>query len=369
MREMLSISFKNFLVFCTTPQSISLAIFLVVFSLFSLFISVVIKRISKQDICWQRRLFNSVRLPVFFQSVGILSLLLIGGFLSLFSKEFPGQFFHYYLLIMELFLVVWVLMNLISQIESHLVYRSIHSMKRDGNELLKEKNLIGVFGKLVRLFLIVLAAVIFLNIFRINLNGLLAFGGAATVVIGLAAKDILANFFGGLIIHFERPFLVDEWISSPDRDIEGVVEEIGWRLTRVRTFDKRIIYVPNALFGNLVIRNPSRMSHRRIQMNIPIDYRSWEKTTIVVSEIKEFLLSDPEIDDDQLIIVNCSSIESSSLNIYVYCFTKSIGFAKFCLVRERILLSIMNLLKSHTIKLARPVYDVKISDGSLSNGG
>ena len=74
----------------------------------------------------------------------------------------------------------------------------------------------------------------------LSISGLLAFGGVGGLIVGLAAKDLLSNFFGGMMIFFDRPFRVGEFIKSPDRNIEGIVEKIGWRLTVVRTFSKNV---------------------------------------------------------------------------------------------------------------------------------
>ena len=97
-----------------------------------------------------------------------------------------------------------------------------------------------------------------------SISGVLAFGGIGGIAVGFAAKDLLANFFGGLMIYLDRPFSVGDWIRSPDKNIEGTVEEIGWRLTRIRTFDKRPLYVPNSTFTQISVENPSRMLNRRI---------------------------------------------------------------------------------------------------------
>ncbi len=127
-------------------------------------------------------------------------------------------------------------------------------------------------GKLIRLALIITGGLVVLQTLGISVSGILAFGGIGGIAIGFASKDLLANFFGGLMIYLDRPFEVGHWIRSPDKQIEGVVEEIGWRLTRIRTFEKRPLYVPNSVFTSIVVENPSRMSHRRIYETIGIRY-------------------------------------------------------------------------------------------------
>lgn len=96
-----------------------------------------------------------------------------------------------------------------------------------------------------------------------SLSGVLAFGGIGGIAVGFAAKDMLANFFGGLAIYLDRPFIVGEWIRSPDHEIEGTVEHIGWRQTRVRAFNKNPIYVPNSLFSTIVVETPTRTRSSR----------------------------------------------------------------------------------------------------------
>lgn len=72
-----------------------------------------------------------------------------------------------------------------------------------------------------------------------SLSGLLTFGGIGGIAVGMAGKDVLSNFFSGIMLYFDRPFSIGDWIRSPDRNIEGTVAEIGWRITRINTFDHR----------------------------------------------------------------------------------------------------------------------------------
>ena len=75
-----------------------------------------------------------------------------------------------------------------------------------------------------------------------------------------------------MFVYLDRPFAVGDWVRSPDREIEGTVENIGWRVTRIRTFDKRPLYIPNSIFSQIAVENPSRMSNRRIKETIGIRY-------------------------------------------------------------------------------------------------
>ncbi len=91
------------------------------------------------------------------------------------------------------------------------------------------------------------------------------------------------------MIYFDRPFKVGDWIRSPDRQIEGTVERIGWRMTSIRTFDKRPLYVPNSVFSNIVVENPSRMLNRRIFETIGLRYDDADKVPVIIDEVREML--------------------------------------------------------------------------------
>ncbi|MGB2248933.1 MAG: mechanosensitive ion channel family protein, partial [Alcanivorax sediminis] len=100
-------------------------------------------------------------------------------------------------------------------------------------------------AKLLRVSVIITAMLIILQTLGYSISGVLAFGGIGGMAVAFAAKDLLANFFGGMMIYLDKPFRVGDWVRSPDRSIEGTVENIGWRLTRIRTFDQRPLYIPN----------------------------------------------------------------------------------------------------------------------------
>ena len=104
-------------------------------------------------------------------------------------------------------------------------------------------------GKLLRTAVMITTVLVIMQTLGFSISGVLAFGGIGGIAIGFAAKDLLANFFGALTIYLDRPFSEGDWIRSPDREIEGIVESIGWRLTVIRSFDKRPIYVPNSVFA------------------------------------------------------------------------------------------------------------------------
>ena len=159
-------------------------------------------------------------------------------------------------------------------------------------------------------------------------------------------------------------------VRSPDRNIEGVVEHIGWRLTTIRTFDKRPLYVPNAAFTTIAVENPSRMHNRRISETIGIRYVDVSGMAEVVADIRSMLENHEDIDQDQTLIVNFLAFNDSSLDIMVYTFTKTIEWVRFHEVKQDVLLRISEIIESHGAEVAFPTRTLHLPDGVrvASNG-
>ncbi|GAL05654.1 small-conductance mechanosensitive channel [Photobacterium aphoticum] len=183
---------------------------------------------------------------------------------------------------------------------------------------------------------------------------MLTFGGVGGLIVGMAAKDLLANFFGAVMIYFDRPFQLGDWIRSPDRNIEGTVEQIGFRVTMIRTFDKRPLYVPNSVFSSIVVENASRMTNRRIKQTVGLRYQDAEKVEGVVKDIKAMLTLHDDIDTTQTMIVSFDNYGPSSLNILVYTFTKTVGWVEYKEVQQDVMLKIVEIVKEHGADFAFP---------------
>ena len=224
----------------------------------------------------------------------------------------------------------------------------------DSEQTRMDPTTLTALAKLLRLSVIISAALIALPTLGIEITALLAFGGVGGIAVGFAAQDLLANFFGGLMIYMDRPFAIGDWIRSPDREIEGTVESIGWRLTVVRTFDKRPLYIPNAVFNTLALENPSRMSNRRIKETIGIRYQDASKIGVIVAAVKTMLENHEEIDTTQTLIVNRVSYAPSSLDFFIYTFTKTTNWIRFHEIKQDVMLKIIDIVKSHGADFAFP---------------
>lgn len=255
-----------------------------------------------------------------------------------------------------LFTITWFLLRLIKGTEQLMVA---------GNSGI-DQHTAQAIGKLIRLALIITALLVTLQSLGYSISGILAFGGVGGIAIGFAAKDLLANFFGGLIIYLDRPFKVGDWIRSPDKELEGTVEDIGWRITQIRTFDKRPLYVPNSVFTSIIVENPSRMSNRRIYETIGIRYDDMTQMEAIVEEVRVMLSNHPEIDTGQTMIVNFNEFSDSSVDFFVYTFTKTTNWVKFHEIKQEILLKISAIIEQHKAEIAFPTTTLNLPAGAQS---
>jgi MscS family membrane protein len=256
--------------------------------------------------------------------------------------------------------ITWFVVRFINNVE-----RGIIAQKRAKNEPI-DVTTVDAIGKLLRISVLITAVLVGMQSLGFSISGLLAFGGIGGLAVSFAAKDMLANFFGGLMIYLDRPFAVGDWVRSPDREIEGTVEEIGWRLTRIRTFNKRPLYVPNGVFTQIAVENPSRMTNRQISETIGVRYDDFAHVGAIVNDIKEMLRNHPEIDQDQTLIVNFLQYGPSSLDLMVYTFTKTTVWVTYHEIKQDVLLKIGEIIEGYGAEIAFPtqtLHVVKDSNG------
>ena len=250
----------------------------------------------------------------------------------------------------------WFLVRFIERTEKNIILKK----EARGEEI--DRTTANAIAKLLRISVIITAFLVMLQTLGYSIAGVLAFGGIGGIAIGFAAKDLLANFFGGLMIYMDRQFNVGDWVRSPDREIEGTVENIGWRLTRIRTFDKRPLYVPNSVFANIAVENPSRMTNRRIKETIGIRYDDVSKMEAIIDDVKKMLQEHEDIDANQTLIVNFNEFASSSLDFFIYTFTKTTNWIRFHEVKQDVLLKVIGIVESHGAECAFPTSTVHIPD-------
>lgn len=217
-------------------------------------------------------------------------------------------------------------------------------------------------AKLAQLIVVLLAALMLLETLGFSISGVMAMGGVGGIAIGFAAKDLLSNFFGGIMIYWDKPFREGDWIRSPDRQIEGVVQEIGWRLTRIQTFQNRPLYVPNAVFASIAVENPSRMTNWQITTQLGLSYDDSERIAPVCDEVRAMLKAHPGIDTTQSLVVRFDAFAASSLNLLLDCYTKTTDWNEYLRVQEDVFLQIIAIVTRHGASFAFPTQTLYTPD-------
>ena len=261
-----------------------------------------------------------------------------------------------------LYAITWFLYVLVRNVENNI----IENARRDDREI--DRTTVKALGRVVRITIVVTAALVGLEALGFNIAGLLAAGGIGGLAIGLAAKDMLANFFGGVTVFIDRPFGIGDWILLQEKGIEGVVEEIGWRQTTIRKFDKRPVYVPNAVFTTASVENPSRMTNRRIFETIGLRYKDIIQMDTVTAAVHEMLVTHPEIDENQTLMVNFNAFNQSSVDFFIYCMTHTVNWQHYHQIKQDVLLKISEIVLANNASIAYPTRTLELESISEFSG-
>lgn len=215
-----------------------------------------------------------------------------------------------------------------------------------------DDHLVPLVGRVARVAVIALAVVFVFQELGFNVAGLIAGLGVGGIALALAAQDTVANWFGALMIYTDRPFEIGDWIKTGE--IEGVVEEIGLRSTRIRTFSKTVISVPNADLAGDTIENFSRMPIRRIYVNVGVTYATTPAMMREALErLRDILRTHPGV-DQTFWLVKFNDFGDSALNIMLYFFSTTTNWQEYLSIREDIFLQIMTTLDEIGVGFAFP---------------
>ncbi len=316
------------------------------------------QQFKKTHNLWDDALFEAAKSPLAYL-IWLLGFSWVVAILELQSNAAIFSFFSPLLDVLVIVLLTWFLLRLVFQLEQRLIDRP----SQTADDAI-DPTTVHALGKLIRTAVVITASLVVLQSLGYSVSGVLAFGGIGGIAVGFAAKDLLANFFGGLMIYLDRPFAIGDWIRSPDKNIEGTVEYIGWRLTRIRTFDQRPLYIPNSTFTQISVENPSRMSHRRIHETIGLRYSDAGSVGPILSEVKAMLQQHDEIDTGQTLMVNLNAFADSSLDFFIYCFTKTTNWQHFHAVKQDVLQKILDIVERHDAAIAFPTSVVELEQVS-----
>lgn len=259
-----------------------------------------------------------------------------------------------YIDILPIFIITWGVVRVISGVESYLVEADNHV----------DNDSVRLFTRLIKILVIVAILLGVAQHLGFSISSLLTFGGVGGIVMGFAAKDMLSNIFGGLMIQMDKPFSTGDWIRSTE--FEGTVEKIGWRMTRIRTFSKNPVYIPNSIFASIPIETPSRMTNRRIKEVVGIRYDDIKQMPIIVNEIEKMLKAHKDIDQTEALRVYFNYFNASSIDFNIYAFTNTTGKSEYQLIKQEILLKVAEIIESNQAEIAFPTQTLYIQNNTES---
>jgi MscS family membrane protein len=286
--------------------------------------------------------------------------IIFGFYLSIWILNVESQAVDKTVRSMIIFSIFWLFFEAIKVLQNGIY----EFAKKFGKELYREIG--SFFIKSLKIFVVAVGSVAILQEWNINVSAFIASLGLGGLAFALAAKDTAANLFGGLTILADRSLKIDDWIKIGE--IEGIVEDIGLRTIKVRTFEKSLITLPNQIVANTPIENFSRRNVRRIKYYVTLTYSTTKiQMEKIVRDIKNMLKNHPNISQKNTILVNFENFSSSSLDIFIYCFANTAKWEEYLKIREDVNLKIMEIVYENGSSFAYPsqsLYIEKFSKGT-----
>ncbi|MBV1886808.1 MAG: mechanosensitive ion channel family protein [Parvibaculaceae bacterium] len=201
-----------------------------------------------------------------------------------------------------------------------------------------------------------------LQLWGIQVAPIIAGFGLFGVAVALGAQDLFKNLIGGLSILVEKRFSKGDWIKV-DGVVEGTVEAIGFRSTHIRRFDKAPVFVPNTELSNAAITNFSAMTHRRIYWMIGLEYRSSaEQLAAVCNGVREYISTHEDFAQPPEVaqFVRVDSFGPSSIDVMLYCFTKTTDWGKWLEIKETLAFKIKDIVEEAGTGFAFPSQSIYV---------
>lgn len=309
------------------------------------------KRLQKEENHWGNYLTNifSYPLQIFVWILAIGYIFMVIG--ETFNVEGIKTHIPTLRTIAIVLVVSWFVLRVNKSFKQVLAHQKFHRLDSISLDLL---------SKIFALVIFFITLLIVLQLLGISILPFLTVGGIGAAILGFASKDVIANFFGGVMLYATRPFFKGDLVEIPSQNLEGHIEDIGWYTTCIRSLHKRPIYVPNSLFSNSTIINQSRMSHRRIEEKINISYNDFSKVIFILNDIRKFLKQDPQIDQSITPLVFFTSYEAYSLELFIKAYTLSTKEEEYLQIKQEILIEIGKILEQHNVEIPHPTTKVEL---------
>jgi MscS family membrane protein len=255
--------------------------------------------------------------------------------------------------------LVWAIYRLVDVLAERM------AEKARGTESKLDDQLVPLIRKSLKLLTLIAGVLFVLQNLNVDVTSLLAGLGIGGVAVALAAKDTIANFFGSIMIFADRPFQIGDWVVVSG--VEGIVEEVGFRSTRIRTFYNSLVTIPNAKFTEANIDNYGARQYRRSYFTLNVTYDTTpEQMQAFVEGIRAIIQANPYTRKDYY-EVHMSGFGSCSLDVMVYFFFKVKNWSEELRERHHVLLEIMRLARDIGVAFAFPTQTVHVE--SLASPG
>lgn len=313
-----------------------------------------LERFAKKLVMRTRLIYDEKLIDVSRRPVGLLLMSLI------FMLAYPNLQFgvtlnmvlRVALLVMFYISIIWLFYRLVDVLELFLREKTAKTRSKLDDQL------VPLVRKTLKIFIVVMGSIFVLQNLEVDVTSLLTGLGLGGLAFALAARDTLANFFGSVTIFVDKPFQVGDWIISGG--IEGTVEEVGFRSTRIRTFYNSLVSVPNAKLADSAIDNMGLRVYRRVKTYIGLTYSTTaDQMQAFVEGVQAIIRANPHTRKDYYEI-HFNQFGNFSLNVLVYFFLKVENWSQELRERHNIFLEILRLAEQIGVEFAFPTQTVHV---------
>lgn len=254
------------------------------------------------------------------------------------------------------FIIITVTQGILSIITAYSDVLNSHYLQSE-SKIQISKTVFPVLSKLIKAIVVIVAIVaIAMELNFKQLSSVLAGLGIGGAALALASQDLIKNFFGGIVILTDRSFNVGDWIKVDS--FEGIVEELGLRSTKIRTFDKEIVIIPNSRFADREVVNFSARENRRVAFTLNVMYNTPpEKVKSLINKIKYMLDNNPKVVKDTA-LVRFSNLGTSSMEIFVLYLTVTKEYTEFMEIKNDINFKIIELFNEENVEFAYQSFNI-----------
>jgi MscS family membrane protein len=321
-----------------------LALFFLIRGLFSRFIMGTLHRLAKRTkTTIDEKILDSIDKPLRFVPI-VLGIFIATEYLSLTGDL--ATFATHLVRSLIAFTIFWALVNTVQPLSTQI--RKL--------ETIFTPIMVDWLIKALRVAFIFIGAATILEIWGIKIGPILAGLGLLGVAVALGAQDLFKNIISGILVIAEKRFNPGNWVRV-DGEVEGTVETIGFRSTLIRRFDKAPVYVPNSILSDNAVINFSEMTFRRIYWVIGVEYRTTiEQLRTIRDAIEEFLLNSKDFAQPPYVptFVRIDKFSDSSIDIMVYCFTKTTVWGEWLELKEQLAYKIKEIVEGAGTSFAFP---------------